>query len=198
MPVVAKTPTWLARLAPGMPTAKSTTVSPLRSWPTGRSPIRSARKAKSSGVGRHHPGELGGQALGLAEHGAGPPGAGRRGQIAEAAALGHPVGAAVLLVQGMGARLAPFVVGQQRPRHPLGPARLAVLGPVGDIDDPEQVAPVGGLVHPDQQLADEEILVGGGPERGLSRHVLPNRRPLRTSGHRACESRSRQPRSIRR
>ena len=31
MPVVAKMPTWVARLAPGIPTLKSTTVSPLRS-----------------------------------------------------------------------------------------------------------------------------------------------------------------------
>ena len=51
IPVVAKMPTWLARDLPGIPTGNSTTVSPLRRWPTGRSPMRLARKAKSSGVG---------------------------------------------------------------------------------------------------------------------------------------------------
>ena len=51
MPVVAKTPTWLARLRPGMPTSTSTTASPLRSEPTGRSPMRERRKAKSVGSG---------------------------------------------------------------------------------------------------------------------------------------------------
>ena len=51
MPVVAKMPTWLARLAPGMPTSKSTSASPLRSRPTARSPMRLARKAKSVGSG---------------------------------------------------------------------------------------------------------------------------------------------------
>ena len=51
MPVVAKMPTWVARLSPGMPTSKSTTVSPLRRLPTGRSPMRVRRKAKSAGSG---------------------------------------------------------------------------------------------------------------------------------------------------
>jgi len=51
MPVVAKTPTWVASDPPGMPTSKSTTVSPLRRWPTGRSPMRVRRKAKSAGSG---------------------------------------------------------------------------------------------------------------------------------------------------
>lgn len=51
MPVVAKMPTWVARLSPGIPTSKSTTVSPERSIPIGRSPMREARNAKSSGSG---------------------------------------------------------------------------------------------------------------------------------------------------
>jgi hypothetical protein len=51
MPVVANTPTWLARERPGMPTSKSTVVSPLRRSPRGRSPIRVRRKAKSAGSG---------------------------------------------------------------------------------------------------------------------------------------------------
>ena len=51
MPVVAKTPTCIASESPGMPTSKSTTVSPLRRRPTGRSPMRVRRKAKSAGSG---------------------------------------------------------------------------------------------------------------------------------------------------
>ena len=51
MPVVAKMPTWLARLAPEIPTSTSTSVSPLRSWPIARSPMRLRRKAKSAGSG---------------------------------------------------------------------------------------------------------------------------------------------------
>ena len=51
MPVVAKTPTWLASVSPLTPTGKSTSVSPERSRPTSRSPIRSRRKSKTASVG---------------------------------------------------------------------------------------------------------------------------------------------------
>ena len=51
MPVVAKMPTWVASDAPGMPTSKSTSVSPLRSRPTGRSPMRVRRNSKSDASG---------------------------------------------------------------------------------------------------------------------------------------------------
>ena len=109
-----------------------------------RSPIRSARNPKSSGVGGHHRRELGGQALGLAKHRSPPPRArfGRR-QVAEAAALGDAVSPAVLLVERVSSGLAPSVVGEQGPGHPLGPARLAVLGAVSDVHHPEQVSPIG-------------------------------------------------------
>ncbi len=106
--------------------------------------MRSARKAKSSEVGCHDRRELGGQAFGLAEHRPYAAGSGLgRGQVTEAAALGDPVGPALLLVQWMEPRLASVVVGQKGPGHPFGPARLPVLGPVGDVDHPEQVAPIG-------------------------------------------------------
>ena len=118
-----------------------------------------AQELEVGRLGRHDPGELGGQALRLAERRC-PSG----GEVAEAAAGGHPVGAAGLLVERVGAGLAPGVVGQQRARHPLGPARLAVLGAVGDVDDAEQVAPAGGVVDRHQQLAEEQVLVGRGPE----------------------------------
>ena len=72
----------------------------------------------------------------------------------------------------MGAGLAARVVGQQGARHPLGPARLPVLGAVGDVDDAEEVAPAGRLVHADQELAQEEVFVGRGPERALE-NVAP-------------------------
>jgi hypothetical protein len=64
----------------------------------------------------------------------------------------------------VGAALAPGVVGQQGAGHPLGPARLAVLGAVGDVHHPEQVATPGDVVHRHQELAQEEVLVRGGPE----------------------------------
>src|SRR5437763_881946 len=55
MPVVAKMPTWLARLRPAMPTSKSTSASPLRRVPNGRSPMRAPRKRSSSGAARNAP-----------------------------------------------------------------------------------------------------------------------------------------------
>ena len=67
MPVVAKMPTWVARLSPGMPTSKSTTVSPLRSVADGQVAHAGAEEGEVGRLGRDHPGELGGQALGLAE-----------------------------------------------------------------------------------------------------------------------------------
>ena len=51
MPVVAKTPTWEVSVSPLIPTSRSMVSSPDRSDPSWRSPIRSRRKAKSSGVG---------------------------------------------------------------------------------------------------------------------------------------------------
>ena len=51
MPVVAKMPTCMARLRPGMPTSKSTTVSPERRCPIGRSPIFVRRNSKSAASG---------------------------------------------------------------------------------------------------------------------------------------------------
>lgn len=99
-------------------------------------------------LGCDHPGELGGEALGLAELASAE--IVGRGEVAEAPALGHPVGPAILIVQGMSARLAPGVVGQHGAGDPLGPARLAVLGAVRDVDHAEQVAASGGPVDGDQ------------------------------------------------
>src|SRR5690349_18128072 len=42
-----------------------------------------------------------------------------------------------------------------------------MLGSVRDVDDAEEVAPPGGLVDADEQLAQEEVLVGRGAEDGL-------------------------------
>ncbi len=116
---------------------------------------------------RHDPGELRRQALGLPEHRPGPARCRRGGQVPEAPALGQPVGPPGLLVQGMSAGVASGVVGQQGARHPLGPTGLAVLAAVGDVDHPEQVAPAGSLVHPHQQLAEEQVFVRSRPEQRL-------------------------------
>ena len=51
MPVVAKTPTCDVSVSPLMPTSRSIVASPERSNPIRRSPMRSRRNAKSSGVG---------------------------------------------------------------------------------------------------------------------------------------------------
>ncbi len=171
MPVVAKMPTWLDRALPGMPTVKSTTVSPLRSRADRQVAHAAGQEGEVLRLGATTRENWVGRLLGLRNSVRGPPGADGRGQVAEAAAAGHPVGPPGLLVQRMGARVAPLVVGQQRARHPLGPPRLPVLGAVGDVHHPEQVPPTGRLVHPDQQLAEEEVLVRSGPERPLQ-HVL--------------------------
>ena len=181
MPVVAKMPTWLARLRPGIPTWKSTTVSPLRRWPTGRSPIRLARNAKSSGVGDTTRENWVGRLFGLRNTVLGGAWRRRRGQVAEAPALGQPVGPLGLLVQRVGPAFAPGVVGEQGAGNPLRPAGLAVLGAVADVDDPEQVAPAGRLVHADEQLAEEQVLVGGGPEESLQ-HIAPEEPSPRAAG----------------
>src|SRR5207247_1561869 len=73
--------------------------------------------------------------------------------------------------------------------HPLRPARLAVLGAVGDVDDPKQVAPPGDVVDPHEQLADEQVLVGRGPEERLQ-HVLPEEPAAGGVGRRAHQKRS--------
>ena len=79
-------------------------------------------------------------------------------------------------MQGVGAGLAAHVVGQQRAGDPLGPARLAVLGAVGDVDDAEQVAAPGGVVDGDEQLAEEQVFIGRGAEHALE-HVLAEQAP---------------------
>ena len=121
---------------------------------------------------RDHTGELGREALRFAEDR--PRGAGRRRrcQVAEAPALGQPVGPLGLLVEGVSAAFAPGVVGQQGAGNPLGPTRFAVLGAVAHVHDPEQVAPPGRLVHSDEQLAEEQVLFGGGPEQRFE-HIAP-------------------------
>src|SRR5205814_1627339 len=106
-----------------------------------------------------------------------------RGEIAEAAAAGDAVGAARLLVERVGARFAARVVGQQGARHSLGPTRLAVLGAVSDVDDPEQVAAAGGVVDGNQQLAEEQVLVRCGPEGALQNVATEQSAPrVRGSG----------------
>jgi hypothetical protein len=117
------------------------------------------------GLRRHDAGELCREALGLAE-GAVAAVVGRR-QVAEAPARGDPVGAPPRLVQRVQAGLAPGVVGQHRARHPFGPAGLPVLGPIGDVDHPEQVAAAGGVVDAHDELAEEEVLLGRGPEHAF-------------------------------
>ena len=52
-----------------------------------------------------------------------------------------------------------------------------MLGAVGDVDDAEEVAPAGGVVDRDQQLAEEQVFVGRGAERALE-HVLAEQRGL--------------------
>ncbi len=143
MPVVAKMPTWLARLFPGMPTEKSTTVSPLRNRPMGRSPMRPAKKAKSSGVGDTTRENCVGRLFGFLKHRPGPSRRRRGGQVPEAPALRQPVGPPGLLVQGMGTGIASGVVCQQGARYSLGPTGLAVLAAVTYVDHSEQVAPAG-------------------------------------------------------
>ena len=170
IPVVAKMPTWVARLAPGIPTLKSTTVSPLLSQPTGRSPMRSARKAKSSDVGATTAENWLGRLFGLRNTDRSPPVRLGRRQVAEAAALRDPIGPALLLVQGVHPGFTPFVIGEKSPGHPLGPTWLAVLGPIGHVDHPEQVAPIRGGVDGHEELADEQILIWGGP-KGAFQHV---------------------------
>ena len=200
IPVVAKMPTWVARLAPGMPTVRSTTVSPLRSLPTGRSPIRwpGRRNPPASGPPPPRTGWAGSWVCGtpIAARPACRPGPDTRDS-----GSGHPVGAPGLLVEGMGAGLAPLVVGQQRPRHPFRPARFPVLAAIGHVHHPEDVPAAGRLVHADQQLADEQVLVRGGPEHPFQ-HV-PAEQPASEAGASVtwpvvARRRSTQYRSIRR
>jgi hypothetical protein len=42
-----------------------------------------------------------------------------------------------------------------------------VLVAVGDVDDAEQVAPSRGVVDGDEQLAEEQVVVGRGAERAF-------------------------------
>ena len=51
IPVVANTPTCEVSVSPLIPTSRSIVASPERSSPIRRSPMRSRRNAKSSGVG---------------------------------------------------------------------------------------------------------------------------------------------------
>ena len=143
----------------------------------GQVPHAGGQEGEVGGLRRHHAGELRGQALGLAEA---PP---VRGEVPQAAALGHPVSAPPGLVERVGAGLTAGVVGQHGARHPLGPARLPVLGAVGDVDDAEQVAPPGGLVHADEQLAQEQVLIGGGPEGALQHVAAEQPPPARVRAH---------------
>ncbi len=91
-------------------------------------------------------------------------------------------------MQGVSTALAPGVVRQEGARHAFRPPRFAVLAPVADVDDPEQVAPAGGVVYAHQQFTEEQVLVGGGSEQGLE-HVAPKepasrvRREVVSGGH---------------
>ena len=67
MPVVAKMPTWVARLRPGMPTSKSTIGLAAAQAADGQVAHAGAEEGEVGGLGRDDPGELRGQALGLAE-----------------------------------------------------------------------------------------------------------------------------------
>ena len=67
-------------------------------------------------------------------------------------------------MQWVQAGLAAAVVGEQGAGHPLGPTGFAVLGAVGDVDDAEEIPPPGGLVDADEELAEEQVLVGRRPE----------------------------------
>ena len=167
MPVVAKMPTWVAASGRGCrPRSRRRSRRCAGGRRRGR-PCASRRNSKSAGSGRHDVGELGGQDFGLAEL----LGAGRRREVAEAAARRRRGRCAALVVQRMGAALAAGVVGQQRAGDALGPARLAVLGAVGDVDDAEQVAAARSARRRDEQLAEEQVLVGGGPEHAVE-HVV--------------------------
>src|SRR5579875_358246 len=126
--------------------------------------------------GRDDPGELRRQALRLAENGARPFWCGWRGQIAEAAALRQPVGAFGLLVDAVGASLAPSVVRQERPGNPLRPTWFPVLGPVANVHDAQQVTTAGLLVYAHQQFAEEEVLVRGSAEQSFE-DVAPEKPP---------------------
>ena len=137
------------------------------------------QEGKIGGRRRHHRRKLAGQALGLAKDRPGPVRARfGRSEIPETAAFGHAVGAPLLLVQGMDAGFAALVVRQQGPGDPLGPPRLSVFTAVGHVDDAEDVAAAGGLVHADQELADEEVLVRRRPERRFE-HVSAEQPALR-------------------
>ena len=167
MPVVAKIPTWLARARPGNADREVDDGLAAAQPPDGKVAHPAGQEGEVLGLGATTRENWVGRLLGLRNTVRCPPGASGGARYPRQRQLGHPVGAPGLLVERVGTGLAPFVVGQQRARHPLGPARLPVLGAVGDVDDPEQVAPVGGLVHADQQLAEEQVLVGCGPERGF-------------------------------
>ena len=137
--------------------------------------MRSARKAKSEAVGATTAENCrgGSWACGTPSPGRWPPPP--RGPVPEAPTVGDPVGPPLLLVEGVDAGFAALVVCQEGASHPLGPAGFAALAAVGDVDHPEHVAAPGGLVHTDQQLADEQVLVRCGPEHSFQ-HV-PAKQP---------------------
>ena len=110
-------------------------------------------------LGAEHTAELRRQAFGLAELLA------VWREVAEAATLGDAVRPPLLLVERMGAGVTARIVGQHGSGDTLGPARLAVLAAIGDVDDAEQVTPPRRLVDADEQLAEEQVVVGGGTER---------------------------------
>ncbi len=150
----------------------------------GQVPHAAAQEGEVGRLGRDHAAELCRQALRLAE---GPPvGA----HVAQAPALGHAVGAPAAVVERMRVGRGDHVVGQESAGHPFGPTGLAVLGPVGDVDDPEQVAPPGRLVDAHQQLSEEQVLVGRGAEDPLQ-HVAAEQAAFRSGdlGHARSMSR---------
>ena len=104
--------------------------------------------------GGGHGGELGGQALGLVEA--------LGVDVAKGDDLGHLVQPLLEVAQGGG--LADGVHGHQPAGGALGPAGVRGLRAVGDVGDPEQVAPAPLRVVPGQQLAQEQVLAVEGPE----------------------------------
>src|SRR5438552_8583849 len=124
-----------------------------------------AQEVEVGGLGSDDARELRGQALRLPELGE------AWSEVTEAPAGGDAIGAARLLVERVQARLVARVVGEQRARLALGPPGLAVFCAVGDVDDTEQVAPAGVVVDADEDLAEEQVFVGRGPENALE-HVL--------------------------
>src|SRR4029450_7814281 len=141
MPVVANTPTWLGRGPPRIPTGRSMVSSPERSGPPPPPPLPSPRTPGSAGGGG---GALWGHALGLVEA--------LGVDVAEGDDLGHLVEPLLEVAQGGG--LPDLVHGHQPAGGALGPAGVRGLRPVGDVGDPEQVAPAPLGVVAGQQLAE--------------------------------------------